>query len=92
MISATTAYWCKILSHVYSLCILWILAQNRFLQTLRNPCENMQATTALSARRSFPPGVQDSAEELRNVPRAHLIKPLLQHYYILLHDYDIIIY
>ena len=30
MISATTAGMCKILSHVYSICILWILAQTDF--------------------------------------------------------------
>ena len=32
------------------------LSTNRFFQALRNLCENMQTTTALAARRSFPPG------------------------------------
>ena len=38
--------------HLYTL----DLSKNRFHQALRILCENMQATTALAARRSFTPG------------------------------------
>ena len=38
--------------HLYTL----DLSTNRFLQALRNLCENMQATTALAAHGSFSPG------------------------------------
>ena len=37
--------------HLYTL----DLSTKRFLRGLRNSCENMQATTALAGRRSFPP-------------------------------------
>ena len=47
--------------HLYAL----DLSTNRFLQALRNLCENMQATTALAAHRSFPPG----SAALRSFPR-----------------------
>ena len=61
MISATTAGRCKILSHLYTL----DLSRNRYLQALRILCENMQAITALAARRSFPSG----SAALRSFPR-----------------------
>ena len=51
MISATTADGCKILSHAYSIYILWILAQRDFSRRW-----GISVKTCRLPRRSFPPG------------------------------------
>ena len=70
MISATTADGCKILSHVYFIYMLWILAQRDFSRRWGISVKIFRLPLPLAARRSFPPG----SAALQSFP--HLVRTL----------------